>query len=428
VLRGRDIVVLALPRWDGPYESASFSISVELAKHNRVLYVDHPFTITEVARGLGTPQIRRRLSKMLPFSAGVWPLPKPGPRMWVLTPAPTLPINALAEGRAYDALSRLGNRALARRIRRAIQKLGFRDYIFINSFNFHYGRTLDHLSPALSVYHCVDAMIKPYTLRHGPRLEGELLEAVDLVITTSAQLMREKARVNRNTHCIPNAARFDVASRALDPGTPIPSDIAALGRPVIGYFGNIERRIDYDLVLAAAAMRPDWRFVLVGPIERAFVPDALFGRPNVHLLGRKPHETLPGYLKAFDVAIIPFKVDAVSATIYPLKFFEYLGAGRPVVTTPFNMDLIEPLAPVVSIATTAEEFVAAVESELAGDAPDRLAARMAAARENTWDMRGQAFAKLLYDQLAEKEARNEPEGAADGIPGTERDRAGAHLP
>ncbi len=405
-MKDRDIIVLALPRFDGKYESTSFNISCELARHNHVVFVDNPFTLKDVLLNFRSAQLKKRWRKIFPFSTGLIPCEKGGIPLNILVSPPILPINLLPKGSLYNMLSRFNHWLLARRIKKAIHYLKMKNYIYINSWNFYYPDMVQKLKPALSVYHCVDAMIKPYSLRHGPYLEPRAIKHVDIVVSTSKALQEEKGKHNPNSYFIPNAANFAHSSKALLSETGIPDALNKVKKPVIGYFGNIERRIDYELMKQVLDARPEWTLVLVGPIDRNYFPLWFEKMKNVVVLGPQPYNQLPGFLKGFDVAIIPFKVDHVSRTIYPLKLYEYLGAGKPVVTTPFNPDVINMLESVVYVAGTAEEFETAIEKALADNSQNKIQERLAVARKNTWDARGNAFSALLEEWLNKKEFTN----------------------
>ena len=127
-------------------------------------------------------------------------------------------------------------------------------------------------------------------------------------------------------------------------------------KPVIGYFGNIERRIDYDLVKELIAMNPDKNFVFIGPVDKYYLDVDGYKFPNFYLKGQVPYDLMPAVLKGFDVAIIPFKKDEVSNNIFPLKLFEYMGSGRPVVSTDFNTDLKDFTKDTVWFCKNAQEF------------------------------------------------------------------------
>src|SRR5690606_19110441 len=133
---------------------------------------------------------------------------------------------------------------------------------------------------------------------------------------------------------------------------------------IVGYFGNIERRIDLDLLSETIKSNPKINFVFAGPVDNSYIPDSFIKMDNVHFIGRVFYEELPSVLKGFDVAIIPFKKDEVSNTIFPLKLFEYLGAGKPVVSTDFNQDLKEYTGDSVIYCTSSSEFITGIITAL----------------------------------------------------------------
>lgn len=402
MLKNIDIIVFALPRWDGKYTSTSYNIAWELAKDNRVLFVDNPFTCTDVIFGLKNKQIQRRLKYFVPFRSGLGHLIKNEIRMELLTTMPVLPINFLPKGKLYNFFSYINTAIVKLRLQKAIRKLKFRNPVFINSFNFYYPDIGIKIKKSLHVYHCVDAMIRPYTMRHGPYLEKKLIKNADLTIVTSEQLRKEKSVFSDEVYCILNAANFELSSKALKEETEIPNDLLKIKNPRIGYFGNIERRLDYELLLSVIQKKRQWSFVFVGPHEQEFIPARLFEQKNVFFMGPKPYESMPSYLKGFDIALIPFKPDSVSRTIFPLKIFEYLGAGVPVLMSDFNPDLSKLTKHSAQIYSSESEFISKAEMLLKNNNTQQIQNGIKLARQHTWEKRGQQFSELLAEKLNQK--------------------------
>ncbi|MBN2013136.1 glycosyltransferase [candidate division KSB1 bacterium] len=399
MLKDRDIVVFALPRWDGVYESTSFTISKELARNNRVLYVDNPFTWKDVLTRLKSPQMKRRWRGFLPFSDGLIQYQEGEFALAILVTTPVVPMNFLPAGPIYRYVSGWNHHIVGQRIKQAVKLLQFKNYIYINSWNFHYPDIDQYLMPELYVYHCVDSIIKPYNLRHGPAMEIRLARKSDLIISTARALQEKYAAYNSQSYFVPNAANFELSSQALNSRTTIPNELQHVKKPIIGFFGHIERRIDYELLIPIIQNHPEWTFAFVGPVDRVYFPAALEKMPNVKLTGAQPYAQMPNFLKAFDVAMIPFKVDDVSNTIYPLKLYEYLGAGKPVVVTPFNPDILEQLVDVIYVADTASNFEGAIVTALKENSQLKINARLDVARANTWEARGKEFSDLIERAL-----------------------------
>jgi len=172
----------------------------------------------------------------------------------------------------------------------------------------------------------------------------------------------------------------------------------------VGFFGVIDERLDIALLAAAAALRPDWQFVLIGPvvkIDSASLPRAA----NVHYLGAKPYAALPDYLAGWSVALLPFARNAATRFISPTKTPEYLAAGKPVVSTSIR-DVVRPYGEVglARIADTPEAFVAAIAAALE-EPPNALAARADAFLAGTsWDATWDQVSRLLAEAIARREA------------------------
>jgi glycosyltransferase involved in cell wall biosynthesis len=209
--------------------------------------------------------------------------------------------------------------------------------------------------------------------------EAELIAQSDLVLATSQLLFEKVRRQARRAMLLPNAADFD---HFKSPGAARPLD--GLSRPIIGYYGAIADWFDTDMVRAAAEMKRDWQFILIGSTHGADV-SPLKRLRNVHLLGELPYGVLPAYLHQFDVACIPFKVNPLTLATSPVKFYEYLSAGKPVVSVP--LPELEQFEEFYYPAETAREFVSQVEAALGERSHQKRLARIELAGANTWHHR-----------------------------------------
>lgn len=230
--------------------------------------------------------------------------------------------------------------------------------------------------------------------------DDQLSSRADVILATGRAQWERRKKINPNAYFIPNGVDFDLFHAALNPDTRIPSEVACLKRPIIGLAGWLGYQIDVDLLLRVAEAYSDGSLVLVGPDE---IPkDARLGRlramANVHFLGRKEVKSLPGYLKAFDVALIPYVLAGYTLTAYPLKLHEYLAAGRAVVAT--ALPEVRPFSQVVRVAETQDEFICQIRQALCDTDPQSVEARVAVARENTWDRRVADIYRALECRLA----------------------------
>jgi uncharacterized SAM-binding protein YcdF (DUF218 family) len=182
-----------------------------------------------------------------------------------------------------------------------------------------------------------------------------------------------------------------------------PADIAAIPRPRFGYIGGLHRWVDLELLREAALKRPDYHFVLIGPEQSDM--SLLRDLPNVHMLGKRPHDALPAYLGSFDAGLIPYRLAEYTTSVYPAKLNEYFAMGIPVISTALEEVLAYDRTHngVVAIAKNAEEFIACMDESLRAPADSR-AARIAAARRNGWAERLTDMSARMSVMLERKRA------------------------
>jgi glycosyltransferase involved in cell wall biosynthesis len=229
-------------------------------------------------------------------------------------------------------------------------------------------------------------------LRH---YDNRLSARADVIFATSRGQTERRKKLNPQTYFVPNGVDFNLFNTALDPETSVASEVADLRRPIIGFVGWIGYQIDALLLLRVARSFPDCSIVLVGP-DRLTDKESqrqLHTMPNVFFLGQKELRSLPTYLKAINVALIPYLIGGHTLTVYPLKLHEYLAAGRAVVAT--ALPELRPFGQVIRIAQTHEEFIDHVRGALRDNAADRVAERVAVARKNTWDQRVEMIYRAL---------------------------------
>ncbi|MDD2502825.1 MAG: glycosyltransferase [Clostridia bacterium] len=234
------------------------------------------------------------------------------------------------------------------------------------------------------IYDCMDKH-SGFSTNNNKMLSEEesLARNSDLVITTSRILYEEQSNYNKNCILVPNAVDFSHFNTFFGDA---PEDLKGLTGPIIGYYGAISDWFDVDLVSYMSKKRKDWYFILVGSTFGAEV-SALQHLPNVILTGEKSYKSLPGYLHSFDVCMIPFKINPLTESTNPVKFYEYLSAGKPVVSTPLPELFPYDSAGLVSIAETKVGFHNAVEKALENNPPEKIQERIAFARTNTWNER-----------------------------------------
>jgi len=251
------------------------------------------------------------------------------------------------------------------------------------------------LEPLAIAFDCMDELS---LFKGAPRLllerEAELISRADVMFTGGMSLFEHKRALHPNLHGVPSSvdAEHFTAARQKEPDPP---DQAGIPHPRLGFFGVIDERLDIDLLRAAAAARPEWHWVMLGPtakIDPADLPRA----PNIRWLGSKSYRELPRYLAGWDVGVMPFARNDSTRFISPTKTPEFLAAGLPVVSTSIR-DVVTPYGEqaLVCIADTPERFVACVESALGHDQEAHLARVDRFLAATSWDLTWARMKSLL---------------------------------
>lgn len=386
MIAGRDIVCFAND-WSGDPLSKKH-VMTRLARRNRVLWVN---SLGNRAPRASARDLRRIVDKLRRFAGHLSDGPvEVAPNIHTITPL------AVPNYRAGWA-RRINERVVAATVRAAMRALGFvRPLVY--SFVPASAWVARKLGESHLVYHCVDE----YSEFAGAgtaiaALERELIGKSDLVITCSQPLAEAKRKLHPRTVLVRHGVDHAHFARALDLATPIPDDVRLLPRPIFGFYGLVAEWVDLKAIARVAEAYPHGSVVVVGEHNNADADDIvrLHNIPNVHLLGRRPYAALPGYCKAFDVALLPFVKNALTENANPLKLREYLAAGLPVVST----DLPEAVAVAergVFLADGADAFVTRVGEALqAGAGPNR--ARSDAMALESWDHKVAAIENHLLE-------------------------------
>ncbi len=256
----------------------------------------------------------------------------------------------------------------------------------------------------VKVYDCVD----DYVEQAGPdERRRDLTAAADqataetsrLVFATTRPLYARLRRLNARTHHVPNVADYEHFRPAASRSHAAP-ELQGVARPVVGFAGNlVPTKVDFGLLEALAARKAEWSMVLIGPAADGSLAtlDAIDQLPNVRWLGAKTYQELPRYVAAFDVGLIPYASNDYTRSCFPLKLYEYLAAGKPVVAT--GLPELAGMEPDVALTDGVDGVVAAITSALARLGPDDAARRSALAAQNTWETRTERLLTLVGAEL-----------------------------
>jgi glycosyltransferase involved in cell wall biosynthesis len=381
-LEGRDIVCVGFADWDTELWTNQHHLMSRLARDNRVLFVE--------SLGLRRPQLAgrdlKRIARRLRRGLGA---PRAVDGLHVLSPL-VIPLHSSRLLRAANA------RLLAVLVRRAARGLGLSRPV-LWAYVPQAEALVDALDPSLVVYHCVDdiAAHERIDTTSFQASEKRFAARADLVLASAPALAKRLRTISHNVMDAPNVADTELFSRALTPGT-ADRDLVALPSPRIVFTGAIVSiKLDMPLLLELARLRPTWSFALVGPVgpgDPLTDVSALAGETNIYLLGPRSYRELPDVLRAADAGLIPYARNKLTESIFPMKVYEYLAAGLPVVATP-----LPALAEVSEIATAADALGIAelLDKALAEDSPERRAERSRAAAAHSWDRRLEEIAAAV---------------------------------
>ncbi|MBC7798719.1 MAG: glycosyltransferase, partial [Pyrinomonadaceae bacterium] len=255
------------------------------------------------------------------------------------------------------------------------------------------------LKPKAVIFDCMDELS---AFKNAPQLlkdrEAELLQKADLVFTGGQSLYEAKKDRNPRVYAFPSSidvAHFAKARTITDE----PNDQKEIGKPRLGFFGVVDERFDIELLREISALRPDWNFVIVGPVVK-IDENTLPKAANIHYLGGKKYDELPEYIAGWDVALLLFAINESTKFISPTKTPEYLAAGCPVVSTPIR-DVARPYGDVglVHIADTPEDFVQSCEAALNENREERLRKVDDFLADNSWDNTWRAMSDLITEAI-----------------------------
>lgn len=395
-MKGYNFIITGLQSWDIPVGSNAVDIAKEIARDNRVLYVNSPLDCMTLLRNTPGPEnvYRREVLKRKQQ-----PLRRIHENLWVLDcPFFIWSVNGLPDGFLFDAVNRQNNRRICRYIKEVSTSLGFDDVIhFIDNDVYRSFYAKEMMGARMHVYYRRDNLHPfPYWSKHIGRLEPGLISKSDLVVCNSPQLAAYAKKYNPHSYDVGQGV--DLTAYHAASAFSLPSPFKNIPGPRIGYIGDINSmRLDADLLHDLAESMPQYHFVMVGSEDAVFKAHRLHSLPNVHFTGRIDKTEVPRYMAALQVCINPQVVNQVTIGNYPRKVDEYLAMGKPVVAT--HTPAMDMFRDHVYLCRNAGEYRDALERALRENTVQQEQARIAFARSHSWENNVNMIYQLIQEHL-----------------------------
>ncbi len=365
--------------WFAENKTSSHHIAERFAQRNKILYVECP--------GLRMPKGNTRDFRKI-FKK-IWKcISKPeqiGKQFWVYTLF-QIPLHRFTFIRAFN------EKLILFTLKRAMRQLGFTKPLLW--FHIPHLYMVPGKIPAKGiVYYCIDnySALPDVNKKAVQFMDDEMTRLADMVFAVSEPVYNSKKILARELLLSPHGVDFTHFNQVAMSTLAIPADIANISGPIIGFWGLIENRIDLDLVAYLAKRQPEWSLVLIGYVENKDNPCT--GLENVYFLGQKKFSELPGYAKAFDVAMLPYRMDEFFYNCNPLKLREYLATGKPVVS--LRNPEVEKYQDIVSIADDYADFAEKIAGCLLNDSIELAEHRVTRMRAESWDQRVEEIMKAV---------------------------------
>jgi glycosyltransferase involved in cell wall biosynthesis len=389
------IVCFSSQPWDDGMWTNKQHVMSRVAKQHRVVFVNFggqsPFKFAK-KHGVPLSSLRKPAVRRINDSLEVLDV-------W----APTW-LNFLGRGHAARQWNDFERRVDA--VDAWLREQGLRDVV-VWVYHPGYGASVARLPQRLVVYDCVDEYSAFPEFKGAEawisRRERELCQLAGVVSCTAQALYDTKrALAPGRTHLVHNVGDFEHFQAAMSDATRVPADLASQRKPVVGFIGAVsDYKLNIEWLVHLARARPDWTVAVIGPTGVAD-PGTDVARlqalPNVQLMGHRGYAELPSYLKGFDVAVIPYRINDYTRAVFPIKFFEFMASGRPVVIS--ALPAVERYWDATLVARTAEEFVERCEQAINADSESARERRLTLARENSWPERVRKLLSLVEQALA----------------------------
>ena len=390
-VKGKDIILISNQMLDDRYWTSKQYITMELIKNNRVLYVEANYSFGKLLSGM----IGKKWP-VVPFGR----LQYENDNLSVLTPYPRLPYR-----NHFQWIGWLNQKLLLAKIRRATKKLNF-EHPLLWTFLHQTANMIGKLDESVAIYHCVDdwSVLLPMAGMGEPKRirkdEKKLISCVDVVFRVSAKLLDYFKIPNTKVFDIPNGVDIDLFNPECYLDESLQDDMKNLPRPILGFSGSIVKWVDVELLIQVSRRYEEVSIVIIGLNEKNPNIHKLQHLDNVHFLGMKSREEVPQYISGFDVCLMPFNRTEVGKGLLPLKMFEYLALGKPVVAT--SSEVLEQFEEVLYLADDNDAFVQGIENAMVDHDRKNSVSRREWVLKYSWKNRVSEYLNVIQRSINNK--------------------------
>jgi len=399
-MKNQTILMLGYSDWD--HWRPAQELARLFARENTVIFVERLLSYSDLRwQGVGRSDCLKRLK----FT----PMRKVSKNLFVIQPPPGFPSLLPILSRFIDKYikyfsNHFGKILQAQWLKTYLRRQGINPTVFFlnHPSDLHLTRCFDEQISCWYVYdELADAAVGTNYSELLKKIEHKNISKIDLVFASSREQYERRKNVHSSVFFMPNACSSDSIVSAIDDVLHEPQDIKDIPHPRIGYIGTIDSRIDFCLLEYLAVNNPDLSLVFIGWINSTAKDEMhkLMSYPNVFFLGEKTKDQVSGYVRKLDIGLIPFKINKTTNSMLPLKTFEYLACGLPVVATPLQELL--PYSEVLNIAHDKLEFSDLIVQSMRNDSKEKDLKRVAVARENSWETRASKMGKLIFNELSQ---------------------------
>ena len=391
MVQGKDIILISNQMLDDRYWTSKQYITMELIKNNRVLYVEANYSFGKLLSGM----IGKKWP-VVPFGR----LQYENDNLSILTPYPRLPYR-----NHFQWIGWLNQKLLLAKIRRATKKLNF-EHPLLWTFLHQTANMIGKLDESVAIYHCVDdwSVLLPMAGMGEPKRirkdEKKLISCVDVVFRVSAKLLDYFKIPNTKVFDIPNGVDIDLFNPECYLDESLQDDMKNLPRPILGFSGSIGKWVDVELLIQVSRRYEEVSIVIIGLNEKNPNIHKLKPLENVHFLGMKSRKKVPQYISGFDVCLMPFNRTEVGKGLLPLKMFEYLALGKPVVAT--SSEVLEQFEEVLYLADDNDAFVQEIENAMVHDDRKNLVSRREWALKYSWKNQVSKYLNIIQRSINNK--------------------------